>query len=168
MSLRSFLILASTLALGVFAGFFYTYEVSVMGGFARLPDADFISAMQSVNAAIRNWAFAPGFFGAALLALLTALLHIREWRQPKALLILGSALIYTSGALILTMQINVPLNEWLAAQGPPALMPDPGAIRVQYEHDWVFWNLVRSIVSCLAFAMMAVALWLDGQERASA
>lgn len=164
MSLRSFLILASTLALGLIAGFFYTYEVSVMRGFARLSDADFISAMQSVNATIRNWAFAPSFFGAAALALLTALLHIREWRQPKGGLILGAALIYTFGALVLTMRINVPMNEWLAAQGPASLMPDPGAIRAVYEQDWVFWNLVRTIMSGLAFAMMALALWLDGRE----
>jgi uncharacterized membrane protein len=166
--LRSFLIFASTIALGFIAGFFYTYEVSVMRGFAYLNDAEFIAAMRSVNATIRNWAFAPSFFGSALLAILTALLHIRHWRHPKSLLIIGSTLLYTIGALLLTMRINVPMNEWLAAQGPAALMPNPGAIRVQYEQDWVFWNLVRTIHAGLAFAMMAVALWLDGRERASA
>lgn len=164
MSLRSFLILVSTLALGLIAGFFYTYEVSVMRGFARLPDADFISAMQSVNSTIRNWAFAPSFFGAALLSLLTALLHFRNWRRAKGLLILGAALVYTVGALVLTMRINVPMNEWLAEQGPASRMMDPGAIRAHYEQDWVFWNLIRTICSSVSFVMMALALWLDGRE----
>lgn len=62
------------------------------------------------------------------------------------------------------MTINVPLNQWLAAQGPAALMADAGAIRVQYEGDWVFWNLVRSFASFAAFVMMLAALWLDGRR----
>ncbi len=164
MPFRAFLILASTLALGLIAGFFYTYEVSVMRGFARLGDADFIAAMQSVNATIRNWAFAPSFFGAALLAIVTALVHVRDWRRAKGLLIVAAALVYGLGGLLLTLRINVPMNEWLAVQGPPDLMTDPGAIRAQYEQDWVFWNLVRTINSGVAFALMAIALWLDGRE----
>lgn len=163
MPMRSLLIFLSTIALGFIAGFFYTYEVSVMRGFALLPDAEFISAMQSVNATIRNWAFAPSFFGALILALVTSFLHLREWRSLKTQLILAATLLYGLGALILTLQINVPMNEWLALQGPAAAMANPGAIRVQYERDWVFWNLVRTINSGLAFAMMAIALWLDRQ-----
>lgn len=164
--LRPTLLIVSTLGLGLIAGFFYTYEVSVMRGFARLPHAEFISAMQSVNATIRNWAFAPSFFGSAVLAVATALLFRREWRKLQGMLVLGAALFYTIGALFLTMRINVPMNEWLAAQGPAALMPSPGAIRVQYEADWVFWNLVRTINSGIAFVMMATALWLDGRRSA--
>lgn len=161
---RTISLFATTLALGLIAGFFYTYEVSVMRGFARLSDADFISAMQAVNATVRNWAFAPSFFGAALLLLVAVVLHLRHWRSPIMVLITASTLIYIGGALLLTMRINVPMNDWLAAQGPAALMIDPAAIRVQYEADWVFWNLVRTLNSGLAFALISVALWLDGRR----
>jgi uncharacterized membrane protein len=164
MPLRTLLILVSTLALGIIAGFFYAYEVSVMRGFALLPDAEFISAMQSVNATVRNWAFAPSFFGALILALVTSFMHRREWRGLKAMLILAATLLYGLGGFFLTLRINVPMNEWLALQGPAASIANPGAIRVKYENDWVFWNLVRTINSCLAFVMMACALWLDGRE----
>lgn len=163
-ALRTWSLFAATIALGLIAGFFYTYEVSVMRGFARLSDPDFVSAMQAVNATIRNPAFGASFFGAALLSLLAAGLHIRQARSAKGALIILAAATYLLGGLVLTMTINVPLNQWLAAQGPAALMADAGAIRVQYEGDWVFWNLVRSFVSLAAFVMMLAALWLDGRR----
>ncbi len=161
---RTLSLFAATAALGLIAGFFYTYEVSVMRGFARLSDADFISAMQAVNATIRNWGFAPSFFGAVVLLLIAAALHWREWRQLKGMLILAACLLYIGGAFLLTLLINVPMNDWLAAQGPAALMVDAGAIRVQYEADWVFWNLVRTLASGLAFALTSAALWLDARR----
>lgn len=163
-ALRTSALFAATLALGLIAGFFYTYEVSVMRGFARLADADFISAMQAVNATIRNPAFGASFFGAAVLSLFAAILHLRQARTAKGILIVMAALTYLLGGLILTATINVPLNQWLAAQGPAALMADAGAIRVQYEDDWVFWNLVRTVASLTAFVMMLAALWLDGRR----
>jgi uncharacterized membrane protein len=165
MPFRTFLIFVSTLALGLIAGLFYAYEVMVMRGFAQMSDVDFITAMQSVNATIRNPAFASSFFGAAILAVFAALFHIGEWRQAKDFLILAASLIYILGALLLSARINVPMNEWLALQGPAALMPNPGAIRARYEQDWVFWNPVRTLISGLAFALMAAALWLDGKGR---
>lgn len=161
---RICVLFAATLLLGLIAGFFYTYEVSVMRGFARLSDADFISAMQAVNATIRNPAFGASFFGAALLSLLAALLHWRQFSTAKGMLVLLGALTYLLGGLILTATVSVPLNNWLAAQGPAALMQDAGAIRVQYESDWVFWNLVRTFASLAAFLMMLAALWLDGRR----
>lgn len=162
---RTAALFAATLALGYIAGFFYTYEVSVMRGFARLSDADFISAMQSVNATIRNLPFGMSFFGAALLAIIAVILHFGQWRSLKGAMILAAALIYSAGALVLTMRINVPMNEWLAAQGPASLMADPTAIRLAYEADWVFWNLIRTINSGLAFMLMAAAFWLDGRQN---
>lgn len=162
---RTASLFAATLALGLIAGFFYTYEVSVMRGFARLTDAEFVSAMQAVNATIRNWAFAPSFFGAALLLLVVLALHRHRLVSTKGVLIIMATLFYIGGALFLTLRINVPMNDWLAAQGPAALMVDPGAIRVQYEADWVFWNLVRTLNSGLAFLMVSAALWLDGKRE---
>ncbi|HRE20555.1 MAG TPA: DUF1772 domain-containing protein [Rhabdaerophilum sp.] len=161
---RTGVLFAATLLFGLIAGFFYTYDVSVMRGFARLSDADFISAMQAVNATVRNPAFGVSFFGAAILSLLAAFLHWRQFTTPKGMLILLAALSYLLGALFLTVAINVPLNQWLAAQGPAVLMADAGAIRVQYEGDWVFWNLVRMLASLIAFLLMTAALWLDGRR----
>lgn len=157
-------IFAATVALGLITGFFYAYEVSVMRGFAILPDRDFIASMQAVNATVRNMSFAPSFFGAAFLAALAALLHMRQWNTPKALCIFAATNVYIIGGLILTMQINVPLNQWLADLGPASAIPDPAAVRLAYEPQWVLWNLIRTINSTIAFILMATALWLDGRR----
>lgn len=162
--LRASVLLAATAALGLIAGFFYAYEVSVMRGFAILSDRDFIAAMQSVNATIRNAAFAPSFFGAALLSALVVLMHWRDILRTKGLLIAAAALLYIGGGLLLTMTINVPLNEWLAAQGPASGIAEPSAIRAAYESKWVFWNLVRAIASFLAFLLMAIAFRIDSRS----
>lgn len=161
---KSLLLLASTLALGFIAGFFYTYEVSVMRGFARLSDRSFIEAMQAVNATIRNAAFAPAFFGAALLSFVSGLVFLRDSDRLIALLVGAAALLYLLGAFALTATINVPLNNWLADQGSAATLTDPAAIRTAYEAKWVFWNLIRTINSGLAFLLMLGALWLDGRR----
>ncbi|MCA0405986.1 MAG: DUF1772 domain-containing protein [Proteobacteria bacterium] len=161
---KSVLLLLTTLALGFIAGFFYTYEVSVMRGFARLPDRAFIEAMQAVNATIRNAAFAPAFFGAALLSFLSGLVFLSDPRRTLALLVGTAALLYLGGAFALTAAVNVPLNNWLADQGPAATLADPEAIRAAYEAKWVFWNLIRAINSGLAFLLMLSALWLDGRR----
>jgi len=161
---KSLLLLATTLALGLIAGFFYAYEVSVMRGFARLSDRGFIEAMQAVNATIRNAAFAPAFFGAALLSFVSTLVFLRDSVRLIALLVGTAALLYLLGAFALTAAINVPLNNWLADQGPAATLTDPAAIRAAYEAKWVFWNLIRAVNSGLAFLLMLGALWLDGRR----
>ena len=60
------LLAASTVAVGLMAGFFYAYACSVMVGLDRVDDRTFIVTMQWINATVRNAAFAPAFFGAGI------------------------------------------------------------------------------------------------------
>lgn len=161
---KTLLLLLTALSLGFIAGFFYTYEVSVMRGFARLPDRGFIEAMQAINATVRNAAFAPAFFGSAGLCLASALFFFRDSRRPIAALVVGAAILHIAGAFLLTAGINVPLNNWLADQGAAATLADPAAIRAAYEAKWIFWNLIRAINAGVAFLLMLIALWLDGRR----
>ena len=57
------LLVGSTVAVGLMAGFFYAYACSVMVGLDRVDDRTFIVTMQWINATVRNAAFAPAFFG---------------------------------------------------------------------------------------------------------
>ena len=57
------LLVASTVVVGLMAGFFYAYACSVMVGLDRVDDRTFIVTMQWINATVRNAAFAPAFFG---------------------------------------------------------------------------------------------------------
>lgn len=52
---------------GLVAGLLYGYACSVTGGLGRLPDADYLSAFQSINKAIQN----PWFFISFILTIVS-------------------------------------------------------------------------------------------------
>jgi uncharacterized membrane protein len=57
--------LVAALGCGLMAGLFFAFSVSVMKALARLPSAEGIAAMQSINVAIINPVFLAVFFGTA-------------------------------------------------------------------------------------------------------
>jgi uncharacterized membrane protein len=151
--------------LGLIAGFFYAYACSVMVGLAKADDRTFIAAMQAINANVRNAGFAVSFFGAFAMTALAALLGLSRWRSPATILLALAAVTYGVGGLALTMGISVPLNEELAAAGPPDAIADPAQVRAAYEGSWVTWNLARTVASTLALALAAAALHQLGRYR---
>lgn len=159
---RGWTLALATTAMGLIAGFFYAYACSVMLGLARVDDRTFISTMQWINATVRNQWFAPSFFGALALTALAAVLHLARDRRA-VLLWTAAALALYAGAFIITMGVNVPLNEELAAAGDPATLRDPAAVRAAFEDQWVTWNTTRAIASTAAFACLLRALILHGR-----
>lgn len=149
--------------MGLIAGFFYAYACSVMIGLARVDDRTFISAMQWINATVRNQWFAPSFFGALALTSLAAVTHLARDRRA-VLLWIAAALVLYAGAFVVTMGVNVPLNEELAAAGDPSAVSDPAAVRAAFEDRWVAWNTARTLASTAAFACLLRALVLHGRS----
>lgn len=160
---RGWSLAAATLATGTIAGFFYAYACSVMIGLADVDDRTFISSMQSINATVRNWWFAPSFFGALLLTALATAVHLRRDARRILPWALGAFLLYAT-AFGMTMGINVPLNAELAAAGDPGSLADPGAIRAAYEDTWNAWNVTRTVASLAALACLIRALILHGRR----
>lgn len=99
----------------------------------------------------------------AVLGILAAILHVPVWRTRAALCTFAAVMVYIGGGLLLTMNINVPMNEWLASLGPASGVAEPVAARARYEAAWVFWNPVRAVCSTVAFLLGAAALWFDGR-----
>jgi uncharacterized membrane protein len=139
----------ATLTTGLIAGFFYAYACSVTLGLARLPDEQYVEAMQAINATVRNGLFAFSFFGAVLSLLLALAVHAPRLRSRRFLLIALAAVLYIGGGFMVTFLVNVPMNEELARVsevGPAAL----AQVRADYEGPWNFWNGVRTVFSSLA------------------
>ncbi|SFC90634.1 DUF1772 domain-containing protein [Streptomyces aidingensis] len=158
---------SAALAMGLIAGFFYAYACSVMIGLARVDDRTFIDTMQWINATVRNQWFAPSFFGALLLTAVAVLLHLG--RDARAVLVWSAAALLLYGAAFsVTMGVNVPLNEDLAAAGDPAALGDPAAVRAAFEDRWVTWNTVRALASTAALVCLLRALVLHGRAAAAA
>ena len=145
----------ATVLMGLIAGFFYAYACSVMVGLAETDDRTFIHTMQSINATVRNAAFAPSFFGALIATAAATALHARERRT--AFRWIAAALLLYATAFFITMGISVPLNNELAGAGHPDAIADLRVIRDAYEGPWVRWNIARTLASTAALACLARA-----------
>lgn len=73
-----------------------------------------------------------------------------------------AALVLYVLTLVITMAINVPLNNELAAAGAPDRIADLAAVREHFEAKWVRWNVARAVASTAAFGCLTWALVLQG------
>ena len=152
--LVTFAIIASLLMTGAIFGFFYAWVCSVMWGLDAADPRVAISAMQAVNASIRNAVFATAFFGTPVMLLVTAIL---VWARSRAgALAFGlAALVYLGGGLIVTLAVNVPMNEALARVEVPQSVTAAREIWEAYSGPWQAWNLARTVVSGTALTLAA-------------
>lgn len=165
LSLRRASILLAILTTGLSAGFFYAYACSVTLGLARLDDAAYVVAMQEINATVRNPVFAFGFFGALVSLAAATLLHLRGPRSPRGLLVLAALVVYAAGGFGVTMRANVPLNRDLERVERTAAPETLARERAAYEDEWNAWNVVRTLGSTLAFALVAATPFVPESYR---
>ena len=157
--LRVATLIAATMATGLAAGVFGLYQHTVMRGLARTDDRTFVGAFQAMDRAIINPWFMTSFLGALLLTAAAAFLN-----PGKAWII--AAFVLSLAVVIITLAINVPLNDALKAAGDPDRITDLAAVRARFgEARWSAWNLVRTIASTAAFGFLCWALVVRGQTR---
>lgn len=153
-----------TLALaGAMAGFFYAYSISVMWALDAVDPKAAIAAMQSINIVVRNAIFFPAFFGTPVVALGAAGFWWKLGAGQVALLLALAAIVYLCGAFLLTIFVNVPMNEALAIATIPA---DPEQARMlwqNYSRPWTLWNHVRTVTSFASLLLVGWALYAAGQ-----
>ncbi|WP_345341450.1 DUF1772 domain-containing protein [Rhodococcus olei] len=151
--------LTSGLVAGLFAGFAY----AVMPGLGRSDDHTFVEAMQKINVAILNGWFMFCFVGGLLLTVAALLLHLRSGNGVLPWIV--AALVLYLAMFVITGAVNVPLNDELARAGDH--VADPAVVRAHFESRWVTWNIVRALVTTVAFAALAYALVLHGRATAT-
>ena len=163
------LLVATTVATGLLAGFFYSYACSVMPGLARADDRTLVDGMQQINEAILNPIFFLTFMGAPALNLATWLVlrrargrDVRDDEVVRWILIgLGLSLL----GFVVTMALNVPLNDDLAAAGEPGKIADIAAVRDDFLGPWVVWNIVRALAITGSFVALVWSLVLRGARN---
>lgn len=163
---RGVTLIAATVAMGLVAGLFYTYACSVMPGLHRTDDHTFVSGMHQINAAILNGWFFATFLGAPLVTALAGLLQLGGGSR-RVLLWIVAAFILCGVAFVITVVVNVPLNDALAAAGDPDQVTDLASARAQFEASWVRWNVARAVSSTAAFGCLTWALVLYGRATAT-
>jgi uncharacterized membrane protein len=148
--------LATALGCGLVAGVFFAFSAFVMTALARLPPAQGIAAMQSINVVVINPAFLGVFFGTAVLCIVLAVAALVTWGESGAIYLLLGALLYLVGTIGVTMVCNVPRNNALAAVAPDSV--DGAGLWARYVTEWTMWNHVRTAAALLAAASFTMAL----------
>lgn len=96
------LTLASALGCGLIAGVFFAFSTFVMKALSRIPAAQGIAAMQSINVVVLNALFLGVFLGAAAGCITLAVAAIVGWHKPGAAYMLGGSLLYLVGTVLVT------------------------------------------------------------------
>jgi uncharacterized membrane protein len=161
--LRGVALIAATMTVGLMAGVFCLYANTIMPGLGRTDDRTFVGAFQSIDRAIINPLFLGTFVGALVLTGLAVALHLGGDGRPVLPWVVAAFVLYLA-IFVITLRVNVPLNDGLKAAGDPDRIADLAAVRERFdEARWVRWNLTRAVASTAAFGCLAWALVLYGR-----
>ena len=148
--------LVAALGCGLMAGLFFAFSVSVMKALARLPSAEGIAAMQSINVALINPVFLAAFFGTAVACVLVMIASFLRWHDFGAVYLLIGAALYLVGTFLVTLVFNVPKNNALASVAPAN--PESASLWTDYLSKWTAWNHVRAAAALAAATSLTIAL----------
>lgn len=129
-----------------------------MRALARLPPAQGIAAMQSINVVVISPSFMLAFFGTAAASVLLVVSSLTMWPQPGAAYLLVGSVLYLGGTILVTMVFNVPRNNALADVDPGTA--DGARLWADYVVSWTAWNHVRT-----AAAMAASASFMSAEVK---
>jgi uncharacterized membrane protein len=150
------LTLFSALGCGLMAGVFFAFSAAIMKALARLPPAQGIQAMQSINLVVINPVFLGAFLGTAAACAVLAVVSWSRWPRPGAAYLLAGSLLYLVGTLLVTVVFNIPRNDALAAADPASA--EGGRLWAGYLKGWTAWNHVRAAAALAAATLLTLAL----------
>jgi uncharacterized membrane protein len=155
MNMLTLTTLLCTLGCGLMAGFFFAFSVVVMRSLGKLPPAQGIAAMQSINVVVINPGFLSVFLGTMGLSVFMIGASFLRWSDPRAVYWLAGAMLYIGGTFLVTMLFNVPRNNALAAVTPQN--PEAAKLWAAYLSEWTLWNHVRTIAALAAALAFTLA-----------
>jgi uncharacterized membrane protein len=162
--IRPAALIAATMTTGMMAGVFGLYAYAIMPGLGDTDDRTFVGAFQAIDRAIINPWFMSLFIGALLLSGVSVALHLREDERSVLPWIVAALVLYVV-VFVVTIGVNVPLNDELKAAGDPDRIADLAAVRERFdEAKWVGWNIARTVATTAAFGCLAWALVLHGRN----
>jgi uncharacterized membrane protein len=163
-TLRTILLLASTISTGLLAGVYYSYAMSVMPALNRVDERGAVDVMQRINVVIVNPVFMLSFLGAPIVAAVVAgFLFGKDMRSVLVWVAVAVALNILG--TIVTFAFNIPLNDKIVAAGDPASIADPTKVWSDFTTSWANWNIVRGLMHTAAFGCLTWALVQYGRVR---
>lgn len=137
---------------GLVAGLLLAFSAGVMTALGRLPPAQGMAAMQAINLAIPNPLFGLVFGGTAVASVVLAVTAPLAGRGAWPV---AAALLYLVGTFALTLVVNVPMNNVLAAADPTG--QEAPARWASYRTRWTAWNHVRTAAATAAAVVLTLS-----------
>lgn len=137
--MNDYVALGARTSAGLLAALYFGFTVAVMPALHGLGDAAFVDTMKRINVSIvtrsSSWFSSP----------------LPCWPFAAAVL-LRSPLVYTAAVLgiitlVITVVVNVPLNDTLAT----------GGSRADFENLWVLFNALRTLTGIGSFLCLLLS-----------
>lgn len=151
------LLWVSAIGCGLMAGLYFAFSTFILQAFDRLGPEPAAAAMNAINVQIVRSLFMPLFLGTTLTSAVLAVIGLIRIGTPGGMAMLAGGAIYVIGMFVVTMALNVPLNNALAAAGGG----DVAEMWSRYIRNWSLWNHVRTLASTLGCALFIVAIAAD-------
>lgn len=153
--MTTLVLLLTCLTTALIAGLFYGYSCSVNIGLGRLPDREYLAAMQSINIAILNPVFFLSFMGTLILLPASCYLN---YGRPTFMVLVLAMLVYLIGVFGVTVFGNVPLNEALAKfDMTAASVSEIANQRTRFEEPWNKLHTFRTLATLISLVLVIVA-----------
>jgi uncharacterized membrane protein len=160
---EEFMVITNLFALKLFAiigcavigGAFLAFSTFIMNALSRLPPAQGIAAMQSINITVINPLFMTALFGTAVACVLLAIAAVPKLPQVNAVYLVVGCLLYLIGAIGVTIAGNIPLNDALAKVDPDSIAGSN--LWTRYLSEWTWWNHLRTLAALLASLSLLLA-----------
>jgi uncharacterized membrane protein len=142
------------IACGLNAGIFFIFSNTIMKSLGEQPTAAAIATMQSINRDILNPLFLLIFMGGTLACAALAV-TAKFSDEPHALWRIAGALVFVVGVFVVTMALNVPLNDKLDAVDPNSAQG--AAVWDEILTKWTAYNHVRTVASTAGAVILTLA-----------
>lgn len=146
MSISSGLALVAAIGSGLVGGIFYIFSITIVAALERQPRETTVAVMQAINRVILRVPFLGVFLGTVPVSIAVVV------AAPSAPLAWIGAALYVLGSFVLTVVVNVPLNNALdAASGGGE------AAWQAFRPRWMVANHVRtaaSVAAAVAFTLL--------------
>jgi len=148
----------SILHFGAAFGFFYAWICSTMWGLDQIDPVTAITAMNGMNASVRNGVFFPVFFLTPVFGFIMAAVLFAAAQKRAALFFGLAGLTYLCGGLGLTVLFAIPMNEALAVAVIPETAEGAAQMWADYSSEWQIWNITRTVFCGIALALATFGL----------
>ncbi|MET4049282.1 MULTISPECIES: anthrone oxygenase family protein [unclassified Rhodococcus (in: high G+C Gram-positive bacteria)] len=147
--------MVAAIGCGLIAGVLLAFSICVMPALKNQPPSAAIATMQQINVSIVSPSFLTLFIGSAVAAIVAAAGSIWFGTGSQSLVVVG-AILYVFGCAVVTMVVNVPLNDTLATASADS--PAGAQVWSAYLDSWIAWNHARTGAAGAACVALTIAV----------